>query len=109
MYTLHPGEFPYCIARRFNVDPAELLALSGLTNQQAFYSGVVLTIPQTGRPFPGNRVLQPHPATYIVARANETLYGIACLFGDLDPAVIALANNIPVDSTLFAGQQLNIP
>ena len=27
-YPLHQGEFPYCIARRFDVDPVELLSLS---------------------------------------------------------------------------------
>jgi len=31
-YTLHEGEFPYCIARRFNVNPDEMLALNGLLN-----------------------------------------------------------------------------
>src|SRR5690606_3962464 len=33
-YTLQKGEFPYCIARRFNVDPTQLLSMSGLTTQQ---------------------------------------------------------------------------
>ncbi len=108
-YTLHPGEFPYCIARRFDVDPNEMLASSGLANQQVFYSGTVFTIPQAGKPFPGNRVLQPHPTIYTVARQNETLYSIACFFGDLDPAAIARVNGISVDSALLAGQQLNIP
>jgi len=108
-YTLRPGEFPYCIARRFDVDPNELLALNGLGNHQVFYVGTVIQIPQTGNPFPGNRMLRSHPTTYTVARQNETLYGVACLFGDVDPAIIAQANNISVDSTLFVGQQLTIP
>jgi len=108
-YTLRPGEFPYCIARRFNVDPNELLALNALGNHQVFYAGTILQIPQTGNPFPGNRMLQSHPTTYHVVRQNETLYGVACLFGDIDPVIIAQANNISVDSTLFVGQQLTIP
>ena len=33
-YTLQSGEFPWCIARRFNVDPNELLSLNGLTDGQ---------------------------------------------------------------------------
>jgi peptide/nickel transport system permease protein len=108
-YTLRPGEFPYCIARRFNVAPNELLALNGLGNHQVFYAGTVLQIPQTGNHFPGNRMLRSHPTTYTVARQNETLYGVACLFGDIDPVIIAQANNFSVDSTLFVGQQLTIP
>ena len=31
-YTLQSGEFPYCIARRFNIDPRELLAINNLSS-----------------------------------------------------------------------------
>jgi len=108
-YTLQPGEFPYCIARRFDVHPNELLALNGLVDHQVFYAGTVLTIPQSGNPFPGNRMLQPHPTTYTVSNLGETIYGVACLFGNIDPVAIAQANDIPLGSTLFVGQQLKIP
>jgi LysM repeat protein len=108
-YTLQRGEFPYCIARRFNVDPIELLALSRLGNQRTFFAGTVLTIPQTGNPFPGNRMLLPHPAIHVVSSSNETIFGVACVFGDVDPMVIAQANNLAFDASLYPGQQLNIP
>ena len=52
-YTLQAGEYPYCIARRFNVNPAELLNLNGLTSSSHVTPGRVLQIPQTGHPFPG--------------------------------------------------------
>ncbi|MEW6400748.1 MAG: ABC transporter permease subunit [Chloroflexota bacterium] len=109
IYALHAGEFPFCIARRFDLNPDELLRLNGLVNGQVFFSGMVLDIPQSGMPFPGNRTLQIHPTTYVVARGNETLYSIACLFGDVDPAAIAEANDIPLESRLSVGQQLSIP
>ena len=108
-YTLHSGEFPYCIARRFNVDPNELLALNGLLNGQNFFTGMVLQMPQTTKPFPGERRLRDHPRHYTVTTSNETMYTIACQFGDLDPLTIAEANYIPVDTMLFIGRQLNIP
>jgi LysM repeat protein len=108
-YSLQRGEYPYCIARRFNVDPGELLVLNGLSNRQTFYAGTILQIPQTGDPYPGQRMQMVHPATYTVSRADETMYTIACQFGDADPAAIAEANNLSVDSALYAGQQLNIP
>ena len=108
-YTLQRGEYPYCIARRFNVDPNELLTLNGLANGQAFFAGTVLNIPQSGRPFPGNRTLQTHPTTYIVSASGETMYTIACAFGDIDPLLIAQANGISSGSVLLTGQQLNIP
>lgn len=109
-YTLQKGEFPYCIARRFNVDPAALLSLSGLTSAQAnsLVTGTVLTIPQSGA-FPGNRALAAHPATYTVLSGDETIYGVACKFGDVDPAAIAAENGIAVSAKLTAGQQLRIP
>ena len=107
-YTLHPGEFPYCIARRLNVDPGELLVLNGLLNQQTFYAGTVLQIPQTGNAYPGERMQQTHPTTYTVSRADETLYTIACAFGDVDPQQLAQANGLSIDSALYVGQQLNV-
>lgn len=110
-YTLQPGEFPYCIARRFNVDPDALLQASGLTAAQAnnLAAGTVLTIPQSAGGFPGNRALRAHPATYTVASGDETVYSVACLYGDVDPNSIASTNGISASSKLTVGQTLNIP
>ena len=108
-YTLQNGEFVFCIARRFNVDPDETLALNGLIDSQTVYPGLVLKIPQSGKAFPGNRMLKTHPATYTVASANETIYGVACEFGDIDPSAIAQANGLSVGAALTSGQQLSIP
>jgi LysM repeat protein len=108
-YTLQNGEFPYCIARRFNVDPDELLSQNGLVDGQTLYAGKVLTIPQTGSPFPGNRMWHNHPDTFTVDSSSDTIYGIACYYGDIDPAAIAQANGLSVGAALSAGQQLSIP
>ena len=109
-YTLQRGEFPYCIARRFNVDPAELLSLNGLTSGDVYYPNLTLTIPQTAKPFPGTRALQSHPATYTVTDANLTVYGVACAYGDVDPAAIIQANTgLSLSSSLTVGQKINIP
>ena len=108
-YTLQNGEFVFCIARRFNIDPDETLALNGLIDSQTVYPGLVLKIPQSGKAFPGNRMLKTHPATYTVASSNETIYGVACEFGDIDPSAIAQANGLSVGAALTAGQQLSIP
>lgn len=109
-YVLKIGEFPYCIARRYNVDPDQLLAVNGLTSAEAesLSAGTSLTIPQSGS-FPGNRALASHPTTYTVTSSGETVYGVACKFGDIDPSTIAKANNISVDASLTAGQSLQIP
>lgn len=108
-YTLRPGEYPYCIARRFNVDPVELLSLSGLTANQTYFAGMTLTLPQSGQPFPGPRTLLVHPAVYTVSSPYENFFEIACRFGDVTPESIAQANGLELASQLFVGMQLTIP
>jgi len=107
-YTLHKGEFPFCIARRFNVNQYELLNASGLSLSSKPGSGYVLRIPQTGHPFDGNRALRPHPATHTVV-AGESIYSVACLYGDVSPEAIAAANGLQAPYNLTAGQTLQIP
>ncbi len=107
-YTLQEGEHPYCIARRLNVNPDELLAASGLTRLSLTQPGTRLTIPQTGNPFPGPRALSSHPTTYTVL-SGDTLAVIACKFGDVDPQAIAVANGLQSPFTLQVGTVLNIP
>lgn len=104
-YTLKPGEFPFCIARRFDVDPSELLRINGISSGEIFYANLTLRIPQSGS-FPGTRALQPH--TPYTVRAGETIYSIACKFGDVDPAAIIQANNL-TSTTVTSGQTLTIP
>jgi LysM repeat protein len=106
-YTLHAKEFPYCIARRFDVDPGVLMSLNGLSSGQIVQPGMTLSIPQTGS-FPGTRALQAHPTQYTVA-VNDTFYSIACAFGDVDPNTIAAANGLAITAPLTTGQALNIP
>jgi len=107
-YTLHEGEFPYCIARRYNVDPTELLSMSGLSDGVMYSAGTVLRIPQSGS-FPGDLALRPHPTTYTVTSSDETFYSIACLFGNVTPEAIAAANGMSVDAALPVGKVLSIP
>jgi LysM repeat protein len=106
-YTLQVGEFPYCIARRFNVDPQALLALNSLSDGQILQPGKQLNIPQTGN-FPGQRPLHAHPATYTV-QVDDNIYRIACFYGDIDPTAIAAANGLTSPYTLTTGSVLNIP
>ncbi len=110
-YTLMQGEFPYCIARRFNVNQSELLTLNGLTSATAgdLQAGTVLKIPQTGSPFVGDRALHAHPGTYTVAASNATVYSVACYYGDVDPTQIIAANLLVSPYTLHLNQTLTIP
>jgi LysM repeat protein len=107
-YTLKGGEFPYCIARRFDVNPSEMLNLSGLAQSGVFSPGTVLKIPQSGGGFPGARSLRETPDTYSVG-SGDTIYSIACLYGKVDPSEIAYANSLTSPYTLKVGQELYIP
>jgi LysM repeat protein len=107
-YTLQEGEFPYCIARRFNVNPDELLTLNGISRGTLVAPGTTLHIPQTGNPFPATRALHSHPASYTV-RSGDTIYTVACYFGDVDPMAIAVSNNLGSPYTLTAGATISIP
>ncbi|MDX9991639.1 MAG: LysM peptidoglycan-binding domain-containing protein [Anaerolineales bacterium] len=109
-YTLQKGEFPYCIARRYNLNPAELLALNnlGLAQSNILQPGLVLQIPAGAGPFITDRALQAHPAQYTVQQ-NDTIYSIACKYGDVDPVNIAAVNNLAAPYTLTVGTILQIP
>ncbi|MCJ7701203.1 MAG: LysM peptidoglycan-binding domain-containing protein, partial [Anaerolineales bacterium] len=61
-YTLKSGEFPYCIARRFNISPVDLLSANGLSLNSQVYPGTKLTIPKNAGTFDqGSRALKSHP------------------------------------------------
>jgi LysM repeat protein len=107
-YTLQTGEFPFCIARRFNIDPGALLRVNGLSSYSVYYAGMTLRIPKGQGGFPGRRALMDHPTSYSV-RAGDTLSSIACAFGDVDPNAIAVVNNLTPPYRLAAGTVLQIP
>lgn len=109
-YALQPAEFPFCIARRFNLDIDSFFSLNGLTMTSRLPAGSILQIPQTGvwAASLGPRALHAHPTTHTVA-AGETIYSIACYYGDVDPNAIVLVNNLTSPFSLTGGQKLNIP
>lgn len=108
-YTLKSGEFPYCIARRFNIAPSALLNANNLANASLVYPGTVLTIPKNAPVYNvGARALRAHPTSYVV-QAGDTVYAIACLFGDVDPRNIEAVNNFTGSYSLNVGQTIQIP
>ena len=106
-YTIQAGEYLWCLARRFDVAPADLLSLNGMNANSQPYAGTVIKIPQSGS-FGAGRARNAHPATYTV-RAGDTIGGIACWYGDADPNPIFAANGLPANSIITVGQVLQIP
>ncbi len=72
------------------------------------YPGDTILMPPAGRPYIGDRALQYHPTDYTVVY-GDTLYSIACLYGDVDPRAIAAANDLDLDQALTPGTVLQIP
>lgn len=107
-YTLQKGEFLYCIARRFDLNPVELMNLNGLTVNSVIQPGTTLRIPQDSSGFPDGVALKEHPATYTV-RSGDTIFSVACKYGDVDPYMIAFANDLSEPYKLEAGTTINIP
>ena len=107
-YTIHKGEFVYCLARRFDINPVDIINYNGLESGAILYPGNTIQIPSNSRPYLGDRALQYHPTEYTVI-PGDTLYSISCLFGDVDPRAIAAANDLDVDQALTSGTVLQIP
>jgi LysM repeat protein len=107
-YSLQKGEFPYCIARRFNVDVDSLLSANNLARGSLYAEGLTLTIPKNAPEFKGERSLLTHPVTYTVL-GGDTFYKIACRYGDVYPEEIASVNNLSLSDTLQPGMELSIP
>ncbi|MGD0174660.1 MAG: LysM peptidoglycan-binding domain-containing protein [Anaerolineales bacterium] len=110
-YKINEGETVYCLGRRFNISPNDILALNGLGANDNVFPGDVLKIPSNGGPFPGDRALHTHTANMVftVSATYDTIYKIACYFGDVDPNRIIAANNLKDPYTLTSGQKLIIP
>jgi LysM repeat protein len=85
------------------------LSMNGLTRAQsnALQPGLVLTIPTAGV-FGSERALLAHPTTYVV-QTGDSIYSIACKFGDVDPVNIAAVNGLGAPYTLTVGASLQIP
>ncbi len=104
--VVQKGETCYCLARRYNVNPADLTSANAACSG-TLDPGTTITIPQSGS-FPADRALKPHPTSYTVTY-GETIFSIACEFGDADPNLIIAANGLVEPYTLSSGQVLYIP
>jgi LysM repeat protein len=108
-YTLQKGEWPICIARRFDLDISTFFAQNGLSMASKPAVGVVLTIPTNSKwnSVYGSRALKTHPASYTV-QSGDTVNSIACAYGDVAPEQILAANNIKAED-IKSGLKLSIP
>ena len=109
-YTIQAGEFLVCIARRFNLDLGDFLAVNGLTMSSQVSIGLSLKIPSSGTWTSnyGDRTLAAHPDTYVV-NDGDSIGKIACLYGDVTPEAILANNGMKEAGDIKVGQTLKIP
>jgi len=109
-YTLQKGEWPICIARRYDLDLNAFFSANGLTMASKPGVGTELAIPSSGNwdeAALGKRALRSH-ADYKVS-AGDTVYSIACYFGDVSPEAIRAVNGLGSDGDVSAGTTIKIP
>ena len=109
-YALQKGEWPICIARRYDLDLNALFSANGLTMDSRPANGAVLKIPSSGTwnaAAYGARTLHKHADYKVVS--GDTLYTIACYFGDVSPEGILAANGLKTAADVKVGSTLKIP
>lgn len=112
-YTLQEGDSLVCLGRRFNVSISQLLAQNGLSSPEEVSVGDTVILPRSPSGWSlvdgyGRRMLVIHPATYTI-QSGDTLFSIACAFGDVRPEDIALQNQLVLGEPLTAGLTIVIP
>jgi lysozyme len=107
-YTVQSGDTLASIAKKFNVDLAQL---TNLNNAALIRPGEVLAISASPQPAPSGPVSPPSPVTpaqtYTV-KSGDTLTAIAARFGTT-VAALSAANNITNPNLISIGQVLKIP
>jgi LysM repeat protein len=122
MHTVQVGEWLYSIARKYNINPVDLIAVNPGSENRTLQPGDVIRIPNCNQPTPtavpptqpaagGTSGEMPTPIplidrVYTVA-AGDTLGGIARKFG-VTVQMLKDANGLTSDF-LRIGQQLKIP
>lgn len=103
VYTVHPGDTLWDIARRFDIGVARLAHANGMSTDDVLHIGETLRLPGTGYA----SFDQQRPARYTVRR-GDTLWEIAHHF-NVSVSRLTSANNIGAGDILHIGQTLRLP
>jgi LysM repeat protein len=109
-YTLQKGEWPICIARRYNLDISSFFSTNGLNMNSKPAVGTTLKIPASGSWSAnyGARSLKAHPTSYTVV-AGDSVHTIACRYGDVTTEAILAVNGLANAGDIKSGMSLKIP
>lgn len=112
-YTLQEGDDMVCLGRRFNISVAQLLSQNGIETPEEMGVGDTVLLPRSPNPWSmldgyGRRILVLHPASY-TTQSGDTLFSIACSYGDVRPEDIAVKNQLVLGEPLPVGLTIAIP
>ncbi len=112
-YTLQEGDDLICLGRRFDISLTQLLTMNQLTAPADAKTGDTILLPRSPNPWSrldgyGGRALIIHPSVY-TTQSGDTLFSIACSFGDVRPEDIATKNQLVLGEPLQSGLQIVIP
>jgi LysM repeat protein len=108
-HTIVQGETVMCLARRYNVNPDDIISINKLDDPSTLAIGDKLKIPTTGE-FPGDRQANSYtrPDTYMIT-GETTASEVACWYGDVYPEEIMQANNLKSNDLPDAAKTLLLP
>ena len=112
-YTLQEGDTLVCLGRRFNVSITQLMSQNGVTDPDQVQVGNTIVLPRNPSAWSmvdgyGARMLIRHPATYTV-QSGDTLFSIACAYGDVRPENLATQNQLVLGEPLEPGLTIVVP
>ena len=112
-YFLQEGDDLLCLGRRFDVSISQLLSQNGFSSPLEAKTGDEILLPRNPNPWSlidgyGRRMLKIHPTSYTV-QSGDTLFSIACAFGDVRPEDIATRNQLVLGAPLVPGSKITIP
>ena len=110
---LQEGDDLVCLARRFDISVAQLLSQNGIETPEEMGVGDTVLLPRSPNSWSmldgyGRRILVLHPASYTIQN-GDTLFSIACSYGDVRPEDIAVKNQLVLGEPLPVGLTIAIP
>jgi murein DD-endopeptidase MepM/ murein hydrolase activator NlpD len=107
-YTVAPGDTLGAIAAQLGVSLDALITANAIDDPNHIRVGQVLLVPNADGTMPAAAVAAITTTAIVRAAAGDTLATLAARY-ELDPALVAELNGVPITRRLFPGQPMNVP
>lgn len=107
-YVVQPGEWVYSIARKFSIDPDDIIAINNLQYPYDLEVGQELIIPESGSSSRDPNSTPVTGGTEYIVKAGDSVYSIAQAHG-VDYQSIIDANDLVFPYSIYPGDKIIIP